>query len=218
MNTSESMASNPLLPSDVAVLQVAEQLYESVAKLPIISPHGHVDPQVLATNQPFANPAQLFIYFDHYVTRLLHAQGFSLERLGKGVAANRHQDQTLAREAWQILCNNWHLLAGTASGYWLTRELETLFGISQTPSQENAQELYRIIDGQLKEPRMLPQALFASFNIEFLATTDEPIDDLRWHQQLAADPNFAGRVVPTFRPDRYLDPRCLLYTSDAADD
>jgi len=214
MNTSESMASNPLFPSDVAVLRVAEQLYESVAKLPIISPHGHVDPQVLATNQPFANPAQLFIYFDHYVTRLLHAQGFSLAQLGKGAAANLHQDETLAREAWQILCNNWHLLAGTASGYWLTRELETLFGISQTPSQENAQELYRIIDGQLKEPRMLPQALFASFNIEFLATTDEPIDDLRWHQQLAADPNFAGRVVPTFRPDRYLDPRAANWAEN----
>lgn len=55
----------------------AAELYGLVADLPIISPHGHVDPRMLAENKPFANPAELFIYFDHYVTRLLHAEVFS---------------------------------------------------------------------------------------------------------------------------------------------
>lgn len=216
MNSSESKASNPLLPSDVAVLEVAERLYKSVAKLPIISPHGHVDPEMLATNKPFANPAELFIYFDHYVTRLLHAEGFDLNQLGKGVSADDHSNVPVARNAWQILCNNWHILAGTASGYWLTKELSSLFGITATPNPVNAQNIYDQIHAQLTEPRMLPQALFSSFNIEFLATTDEPIDDLRWHKQLAADPNFGGRVVPTFRPDKYLDPRAKGWAQNVA--
>lgn len=209
-------AQNPLLPSDVEEFQIAEQLYKSVAKLPIVSPHGHVDPQMLATNRPFSNPAELFIYFDHYVIRLLHAEGFDLNELGKGTSASKHQDEQVARNAWQILCNNWHLLSGTASGYWLSRELSSLFGIDQIPSEQNAQQLYDLIDAQLKQPSMLPQALFKSFNIEFLATTDEPIDDLHWHKQLAADPNFGGRVAPTFRPDRYLDPRAAGWSDNVA--
>lgn len=189
-----------LLPSEPAVRAIAEQLYDSVAKLPIISPHGHVDPALLVENKPFANPAELFIYFDHYVTRLLHAAGHSLEDLGKG-------SNTDPRKSWNILCSNWHLLAGTASGYWLTHELSTLFGIDETPSADNAGRLYDLIATELLEPRMLPRALFDEFNIEFLATTDDPCDDLANHQILAQDPTFTGRVVPTFRPDSYLDPR-----------
>ena len=216
MNYSALSVSNALLPSDVEEFQIAEDLYASVAKLPIVSPHGHVDPQMLATNRPFSNPAELFIYFDHYVTRLLHAEGFDLNELGKGASASKHQDEKVARNAWQILCNSWHLLSGTASGYWLSREFSSLFGIDQIPSQQNAQTLYDLIDSRLKHPSMLPQALFKSFNIEFLATTDEPIDDLHWHKQLATDANFGGRVAPTFRPDRYLDPRATGWADNVA--
>lgn len=189
-----------LLPTEPAVQAIAEALYEQVAKLPIVSPHGHVDPQLLLKNQPFANPAELFIYFDHYVTRIFHSAGFSLDDLGKGKTPD-------PRKAWSILCSNWHLLAGTSSGYWLTHEFATLFGITQTPTAENAQELYDIIATELLEPKMLPRALFEKFNIDFLATTDDPCDDLTAHAELAADPTFKGRVVPTFRPDVYLDPK-----------
>ena len=58
-----------------AIRALAYELYKSVAKMTIISPHGHVDPRLLVENQPFANPAELFIIYDHYVTRLLHANG-----------------------------------------------------------------------------------------------------------------------------------------------
>ncbi len=199
-----------LLGSDGAVRAVARGLYESVAKLPIISPHGHVDPAMLVKNEPFANPAELFIYFDHYVTRLLHAEGFALDQLGKPNLSGGNDSgvtSTNPRAAWGILCSNWHLFAGTSSGYWLTHEFATLFGIDQTPSAANADVLYDQISAQLAKPEMLPRALFAAFNIELLATTDDPCDDLAAHQALAADPTFTGRVVPTFRPDLYLDPR-----------
>lgn len=189
-----------LFSANEAVSTVAEQLYKSVANLPIVSPHGHVDPRLLLDNQPFANPAELFIYHDHYVTRMLHAAGFTLDQLGQSKAPN-------PREVWRILCNNWHLFAGTSSGYWLTHEFETLFGITETPTSGNADALYDRIATALLEPEFLPRSLFAQFDIEVLATTDDPCDDLSTHAALAADETFTGRVIPTFRPDLYLDPR-----------
>jgi glucuronate isomerase len=199
-----------LLPSDPTARAIAEELYASVAGLPIISPHGHVDPTLLVENKPFANPAELFIFFDHYVTRLLHSERYGLENFGKGEAGASADP----RKAWNILCSNWHMLLGTSSGYWLTHEFSTLFGINEAPSAENADRLYDLISTELLEPRMLPRALFESFNIEFLATTDDPCDDLSGHRALAADPNFKGRVAPTFRPDAYLDPRARNWAAN----
>jgi glucuronate isomerase len=74
-----------LLPVDPATRDIARGLYESVAELPIISPHGHVAPSLLADDEPFADPTSLFVTHDHYVTRLLHAAGIDLGSLGVGV-------------------------------------------------------------------------------------------------------------------------------------
>ena len=71
-----------LFPSDPATRDVARSLYESVADLPIISPHGHVAPSLLMDDEPFADPAELLIRHDHYVTRLLHSAGIDLATLG----------------------------------------------------------------------------------------------------------------------------------------
>jgi glucuronate isomerase len=193
---------NRLFNGTEGEIALAAELFESVSAMPIISPHGHVDPRLLAENKPFTNPAELFIYFDHYVTRLLHAEGFSLAELGKGDTS-----PLAARNAWRVFCENWHILAGTASGFWLTSTFEQLFGITETPSGKNADSLYDQIAAQLLEPEFLPQALFKKFNISVLATTDDPLDDLQFHLQLQHDSNFTGRVIPTFRPDQYLDPR-----------
>lgn len=199
MKTLSPTSLGKLLPLDAKSREVAEHLYSLVAKLPIISPHGHVEPKLLLENKPFSDPAELFLYHDHYVTRLLHAAGVSLAELGRSSNPD-------PRKAWRILCSNWHVLAGTASSYWLQHELETLFGISQTPDAGNADELYDVIASQLLQPEFRPRELLKRFNISFLATTDDPCDDLANHKALAEDPTFNCRVVPTFRPDRYLNP------------
>jgi len=71
-----------LLPIDPSARAIARRLYESVADAPILSPHGHVDPRLLLDNEPFADPVELLVRHDHYVTRLLHASGVPLERFG----------------------------------------------------------------------------------------------------------------------------------------
>lgn len=191
-----------LFPVDPQTRAVARGLYERVADLPIISPHGHVAPSLLRDDEPFSDPADLFITHDHYVTRMLHAAGVDLGDLGVGTATGTADP----REVWRLFCANWHLYAGTASGYWLTHELVTLFGIGVEPSAETADVLYDDIATRLQQDDFRPRALFDRFGIEVLATTDDPMDDLAVHAALAADPSFRGRVLPTFRPDAYLDP------------
>jgi glucuronate isomerase len=190
-----------LLPAEPGVRDIARRLYETVRELPIISPHGHVDPRTLLEDTPFADPASLFIQPDHYVTRLLHAGGISLDRLGVGEGP---LPEDRARAAWRLLCGNWHLLRGTPVRYWFDSELAGIFGVTQRPSAANADELYDQIAGQLAEKK--PRALLKQFGIEFLATTDDPADDLAAHAALRADEDITTTIAPTFRPDRYLEP------------
>ena len=71
-----------LFPADPATRAIARQLYERVAGLPIVSPHGHTDPRWFAENEPFSDPAALFVVPDHYIFRMLYSQGVPLEELG----------------------------------------------------------------------------------------------------------------------------------------
>jgi glucuronate isomerase len=192
-----------LLPADPVVRPVARRLYAAVRDVPIVSPHGHVDAQVLLDDQPFADPTSLLIQPDHYVTRLLHAGGVSLTELGVGEGP---LPEDRARAAWRLLCANWHLLRGTPVRFWFDSELADIFGVTQRPSAANADALYDQIADSLQDPGHRPRALLQRFGIEFLATTDDPADDLAAHAALAADPAVTTRIAPTFRPDRYLEP------------
>src|SRR5699024_206807 len=69
-----------------------------------------------------------------------------------------------------------------------------------------ADAMYDEIAEKLARPEYRPRALFDQFKITVLATTDDPVDDLAPHDALAADASFTGRVIPTFRPDKYLEP------------
>ncbi|WP_426507360.1 glucuronate isomerase [Dactylosporangium sp. McL0621] len=192
-----------LLHVDPAVRAIARELYRHVAGAPIISPHGHVDPKLLVENQPFSDPATLLVTRDHYVTRLLHAAGVQLDRLGAG------QDplpESVARSIWRLLCEHWGAFAGTPVRYWLESELFDIFGVREQPTVASADSIYDEIVGCLARAEFLPRALFDKFGIEVLATTDDPCDDLSAHRALAADASWHGRVIPTFRPDRYLEP------------
>ena len=191
-----------LLPAEPEVRSIARRLYDEVRDLPIISPHGHVEAQLLLDDQPFPDPTTLLVTPDHYVTRLLHASGVPLDRLGIGQGPLSPE---AARHAWRLLCQNWSVYRGTPVKYWLESALVDVFGLNLRPSAETADVLYDGIADQLAQPAFRPRALFDRFGIEVLATTDDPADDLAAHAALRADPTFTGRVVPTFRPDRYLE-------------
>ncbi|MEP9383016.1 glucuronate isomerase [Nocardioides sp. KR10-350] len=192
-----------LLPSEPGLRAIARELYEAVRDRPILSPHGHVPAQLLLDDERFPDPAHLFVTPDHYVTRLLHANGIALHDLGVG---RGQLSESESRAVWRQLCENWPLFRGTPVRYWLESELFDIFEVTERPSAKNADALYEHLAERLALPEYRPRALFRRFGIEVLATTDDPTDDLAAHRALAEDPTWAARVVPTFRPDRLLEP------------
>ncbi len=208
MSTSHSFHPDRLLPADPAVRGIAQRLLAHVEELPIISPHGHLDPGMFVDNAPFPDPTALLISPDHYVTRLLHSAGVELAEVGVG----GHKCDP--RAAWRVFCDHWHLFAGTASGYWLEQEFAHVFGIDPDRlGADSADAIYDELAAILERPDFRPRALAERFDLEVLATTDDPLDDLEAHQQLAADPTFSTRLLPTFRPDAYTK----MYKPDFAD-
>jgi glucuronate isomerase len=192
-----------LFPTDPSIRSVARSLYQEVVDLPIVSPHGHVDPALLVDDEPFSDPATLLVVPDHYVTRLLHAHGVSFDQLGVPPGSSNGADP---RAIWRTFCEHWWAFRGTPSRYWLEAELVEVFGVRLKPSAENADALFDQLSARLASDDCRPRALYERFGIEVLATTDDPCDDLAPHRALADDPDFKGRVVPTFRPDAYLNP------------
>ena len=109
-----------LLPAEPEERAIARRLYDAVRDLPVISPHGHVDPRLLLDDDPFPDPATLFVTPDHYVTRLLHADGVGLDVLGVGQGPLSEQQ---SRSVWRLLCERWELFRGTPVRFWLEAEL-----------------------------------------------------------------------------------------------
>lgn len=177
--------------SDTAIRNIARELYLTVASLPLISPHGHVDPRLFADpNATFGTPADLFIIPDHYVTRMLYSQGIPFESLLEG-------DHI---KIWKLFCENFHLFRGTPSGIWLMDELASVFGVDEKPNASNADRLFDTLSEKLSSPEFSPRCLFERFNIEVLCTTDPATDTLELHQAIRQS-DWNGRILPTFRPD-----------------
>ncbi|WP_227268556.1 glucuronate isomerase [Roseobacter weihaiensis] len=193
-----------LFPAEARSREVARALYESVAELPIISPHGHCDPRWFAQNTAFKDPADLFVVPDHYVFRMLISQGVRPETLGiprlDGGAVERDP-----RAIWRRFARHFHLFRGTPSALWLNHAFQYVFALEEPLSEAIADSYYDRIDAALKRDDFRPRALFERFNIEVLSTTESALDDLRWHSQIR-DSGWAGRVITTYRPDAVVDP------------
>lgn len=185
---------------DAAQKDVAMQLYQTVANLPLICPHGHVDPRLFSDpGYRFGNPAELLIIPDHYVFRMLYSQGIPLEKLGVP-RQDGGEVETDPRKIWQIFADNFYLFRGTPTGMWLAHELVDVFGVEDKLTAESAQDIYDKIAAKLAEPDFTPRHLFEQFNIEVLCTTDAATDPLEHHQAIR-ESDWSGRILPTFRPD-----------------
>ncbi|GAB4438721.1 MAG: glucuronate isomerase [Anaerolineae bacterium] len=179
---------------------VALTLYRTVANLPLVCPHGHVNPQLFADpDYRFGNPADLLIIPDHYIFRMLYSQGIALEQVGVP-RRDGSPVESDPRRIWQLFADNFHLFRGTPTGMWLTQELHDVFGIDQKLTGDSAGEIYDALAARLQQPDFSPRHLFESFNIEVLCTTDTATDPLTHHQAIR-DSGWSGQIRPTFRPD-----------------
>lgn len=184
---------------DPTVRRAARELYDGTRELPIVSPHGHVDPALLAEDAPFPDPARLLVTPDHYVLRMLYSQGVPLEALGiqprDGGGAEGDP-----RKIWRAFAEQYFLFRGTPTGAWLDHELHLILGVTRRLDASSADLVYDEITEKLGSPEFRPRALYRAFRIEVLATTDAATDALGHHRALAAS-GWGGRMVPTFRPD-----------------
>lgn len=188
-----------LFPTDRDVRAIARRLYDAVADLPIISPHGHTDPRWWATDDLFGNATELLLHPDHYVFRMLYSQGVPLEALG---IRNPDADP---RESWRLFAERYHLFRGTPTRMWLDWVFSATFGIDVLLSAETSDHYYDHITAALATEAFRPRALFERYNIEVIATTESPLDDLRHHQTIR-DSGWKGRVITAYRPDPVVDP------------
>ena len=118
-----SLSPDRCFSPDPAQRRVARELYAQVGGLPLLCPHGHVPPALLADPEArLGSPAELFIIPDHYITRMLYSQGVPLEDLGvptrDGAPVERDH-----RKIWQRFAEGFHLFRATPTGLWLADEL-----------------------------------------------------------------------------------------------
>jgi len=204
-----------LFPADPATRNLARRLYDSVAALPIVSPHGHTDPAWFAQDLPFADAAALFITPDHYVFRMLYSQGIPLESLGIP-RRDGGPVETDARKIWRTFAAHYHLFRGTPTRTWLDHAFATVFGFDERLTAESADRYFDRINACLAQPAFRPRALFERFNIEVLATTESPLDPLAQHRDLRAS-GWAGRVITAYRPDAVVDPAFEGFAANVAE-
>jgi len=189
-----------LFPAEPGTRKIARTLYEHVRTLPLISPHGHTNAAWFARNEPFPDPAKLFVQPDHYIFRMLYSQGVALENLEIG-----QQELKNPRRVWRIFASHYQLFRGTPTRLWLDFAFQELFGLKQRLSEQTADFYFDTISEKLQTPEFLPRALYDHFNLEVLATTDSPLDSLADHKAIR-ESKWKARILPTFRPDPVVDP------------
>ncbi len=189
-----------LFPADPGTRAIARRLYATIRDLPLVSPHGHTQAAWFAHNQPFPDPARLFVQPDHYVYRMLYSQGVSMDDLEIGVP-----ELKTPRKVWRLFAEHYYLFRGTPTRIWLDYAFQELFGLTERLSAQTADHYYDTISEKLHTPGFLPRALYERFHLEVLATTDSPLDSLDDHRAIR-DCGWQARILPTFRPDPVVDP------------
>lgn len=189
-----------LFPADPGARKIARELYAEISPLPLVSPHGHTQAAWFARNEPFPNPAALFVQPDHYIFRMLYSQGVSLDDLGIGQPEIKDP-----RKVWRLFASHYYLFRGTPTRMWLDYSFQEEFGLAERLSEKNADHYYDAIAEKLQSPEFRPRALYEKFNLEVLATTDSPLDSLDDHRKIR-ESGWDARIIPNFRPDSVVDP------------
>ncbi len=173
--------------------ETAKKLFHNYAKdLPIIDYHCHLVPQTIAEDYQFRNITDLMLGGDHYKWRQMRSNGVD-ETYITGDATDR--------EKFQKWAETMPYLIGNPLYHWTHLELKRYFGIDKTLNPDTAEEIWNTCNELLAKPEFSAKNLVLKSNVEVVCTTDDPIDDLRYHKQLKEE-GFPVKVLPTFRPDK----------------
>ncbi len=170
----------------------AKWLYHEAAEhMPIIDYHCHINPQEIAEDRKFDNITQVWLGGDHYKWRQMRFGGIP-EEIITGDADPREKFRAFASVLPRLIGNPMY--------HWSHLELQRVFGITEPLTEENADEIYDKCNEVLAH--VSARELMRKFNVKAICTTDDPCDDLHWHDVIAADETMEIKVLPAFRPDK----------------
>lgn len=177
--------------------KTAEKLYHDFAQsLPIIDYHNHLIPEQVANNKKFENITQAWLYGDHYKWRAMRANGVN-EQYITGNASDYEKFEKWSTTVPYTLRNPLY--------HWTHLELQRYFGIKDLLSEKTAKDIYENSSAKLQTEEYAVTRLLNKMNVEVICTTDDPVDDLAYHQQFAKQANKSFKMLPAFRPDKAMN-------------
>ncbi|MBW5446384.1 glucuronate isomerase [Cohnella sp. CFH 77786] len=177
----------------------ARKLYHDYAKtMPIIDYHCHLDPKEIRENRRFRNLTEAWLYGDHYKWRAMRANGV-VEKLVTGGEGVGDEDRFLA---W---AGTVPMTIGNPLYHWSHLELRRLFGIDELVNERNAKSIWEQANAKLQGEGYAAWDFIRRSGVEVICTTDDPSDSLEHHEALREKEGLGFRVLPSFRPDKYLE-------------
>lgn len=184
----------PFLDKDFLLdTKTAKDLYHEAARdMPIIDYHCHLSPQQIAEDYQFQDITEAWLGGDHYKWRAMRANGID-ESYMTGDKPAKEKFRQWARTVPYAMRNPLY--------HWTHLELQRYFGITELLSEKTADSIYEKASALLRTPEYSVKNLLRKMQVKTVCTTDDPTDDLRWHQKLKDD-GFEIPVLPAFRPDK----------------
>ena len=177
--------------------KTAVDLYHKYAEnMPIYDYHCHLSPKDIAENRKFNNITELWLEGDHYKWRALRAHGID-EKYITGDGDPKEKFAAWAKTVPYTL--------GNALYHWTHIELKKYFGIEELLNEESYEKIWDRCNELLQQDDYSTQEIIKRSNVKVICTTDDPTDDLHYHEQIANLPDFPVKVLPTFRPDKGLE-------------
>ncbi len=177
--------------------KVAKKLYHEYAEnLPIIDYHCHISPKEVYEDRKFENITRVWLGGDHYKWRLIRSNGIPEEEI-TGSASDRVKFQHFAEVLPRTIGNPMY--------HWSHLELKRYFDIDFPLTEKNAETVWDICNAKLMTPALSVRNIVKNSNVEMIGTTDDPADSLEWHKKIAEDPSIDTKVLPSYRPDKYIN-------------
>jgi len=187
----------PFLDEDFLLqTKTARTLYHEFAKdMPIIDYHNHLPPDQILSDKVFKNITEIWLYGDHYKWRAMRTNGIN-EKYCTGDASDYEKFEKWAETVPYTMRNPLY--------HWTHLELQRYFDIKETLSPATAKKLYDISSEKINSPEFSVRNLLNKMNVKVVCTTDDPLDSLEYHQQLREAGDYDVKVLPAFRPDKFI--------------
>ncbi|HKJ45394.1 MAG TPA: glucuronate isomerase [Balneolales bacterium] len=174
-----------------------KDLYFNYSKSkPIIDYHCHIPVKDIAGDTQFKNLSHIWLYGDHYKWRAMRTAGVDEEFI-TGKASDYDKFMAWAKVVPKTL--------GNPLFHWTHLELKRYFEVDDFLNEETADKIWNLSKDRLQDNELSARNIIRNMKVEVVCTTDDPADDLKYHQKIAADDSFSPIVLPAFRPDNAMN-------------